>query len=73
MRQSYVLALKAVGLLYSTSKSNGAFDGWMHCFGERDIHIDEQLGLEGTSRRGKAALERRSNARRAGSETTTID
>ena len=53
MRQSYVHALKAAGLLNS---KDGAFSKWMHRFGEHDsgCHVDEQLGLEGGTYEGKS-------------------
>ena len=54
-RQSHARALKAAGLLDSTSQ-DGVFSKWMHRFGEHDIgsHIDEQLGLEKRTYEGKS-------------------
>jgi hypothetical protein len=53
-RNSYVKTLIAAGLLDSTS-TDGAYDKWMHRFGQSGIglHIDEHLGLEAGTYDGK--------------------
>jgi hypothetical protein len=48
-RRSYVRTLRPAGLLDKTSSdSAGAYDKWIHRFGQHDIglHIDENLELE---------------------------
>jgi hypothetical protein len=53
-RKPYVRTLKVAGSLDSTS-NDGAFDQWMHRFGQRDVGlcIDEHLGLETGTYEGK--------------------
>jgi hypothetical protein len=52
--KSYVRTLRAAGLLDKTS-TDGAFDKWIHRFGQHDmgLHIEENLGLEAGTYDGK--------------------
>jgi hypothetical protein len=55
-RKSYVRTLRAAGLPDKTSSDDaGAYDKWIHRFGQHDIglHIDESLGLEAGTYDGK--------------------